>query len=72
MLALRRLSVFFDGMDVDIHGAVMPYLLKDHGLGRTTGVAGTIGSRTTFGMLIAALVGGSVTDRLGRRARHRR
>ncbi|GHH72688.1 MFS transporter [Kitasatospora indigofera] len=67
VLALCWLSVFFDGMDVNIYGAVMPYMLKDHGLGLTTGVAGTIGSWTTFGMLIGALVAGSVTDWLGRR-----
>ncbi|MGK5448414.1 MFS transporter [Streptomyces radiopugnans] len=68
VLALSWLAVFFDGMDVNIYGAVMPHMLDDPGLGLTPGSAGTIGSWTTFGMLIGALVTGNMTDWLGRRA----
>ncbi|MFI9340948.1 MFS transporter [Streptomyces sp. NPDC052773] len=67
VLALCWLAVFFDGMDVNIYGAVMPYMLDDPGLGLTAADAGTIGSWTTFGMLIGALLAGNVTDWLGRR-----
>ncbi|MER7175510.1 MFS transporter [Streptomyces mesophilus] len=67
VLALCWLAVFFDGMDVNIYGAVMPHMLDDPGLGLTPGTAGTIGSWTTFGMLIGALTAGNVTDWLGRR-----
>lgn len=67
VLGLCWLVVFFDGMDVNIYGAVMPHLLDDPDLGFTTSTAGTIGSWTTFGMLIGALGAGSVTDWLGRR-----
>ncbi|MER7498254.1 MFS transporter [Streptomyces pharetrae] len=67
VLALCWLAVFFDGMDVNIYGAVMPYMLDDAGLGMTAADAGTIGSWTTFGMLIGALLAGNVTDWLGRR-----
>ncbi len=67
VLALCWLAVFFDGMDVNIYGAVMPHMLDDPGLGLTPGSAGTIGSWTTFGMLIGALTAGNVTDWLGRR-----
>lgn len=67
VLALCWLAVFFDGMDVNIYGAVMPHMLEDDGLGLTTSTAGTIGSWTTFGMLIGALTAGNVTDWLGRR-----
>ncbi|MFF3455264.1 MFS transporter [Streptomyces sp. NPDC002730] len=67
VLALCWLAVFFDGMDVNIYGAVMPYMLDDPGLGLTPASAGTIGSWTTFGMLIGALVAGNITDWLGRR-----
>ncbi|MER6346783.1 MFS transporter [Streptomyces sp. NPDC001595] len=67
VLALCWLAVFFDGMDVNIYGAVMPYMLDDPGLGLTASDAGTIGSWTTFGMLIGALLAGNVTDWLGRR-----
>ncbi|GAA2405128.1 aromatic acid/H+ symport family MFS transporter [Streptomyces glaucosporus] len=68
VLGLSWLAVFFDGMDVNIYGAVMPHMLDDPGLGLTPGSAGSIGSWTTFGMLIGALVAGNVTDWLGRRA----
>ncbi|MFD9219210.1 MFS transporter [Streptomyces sp. NPDC060064] len=67
VLALCWLAVFFDGMDVNIYGAVMPHMLDDPGLGLTPASAGTIGSWTTFGMLIGALVAGNITDWLGRR-----
>ncbi|MGD1221664.1 MFS transporter [Streptomyces krungchingensis] len=67
VLALCWLAVFFDGMDVNIYGAVMPHMLDDPGLGLTPSTAGTIGSWTTFGMLIGALTAGNLTDWLGRR-----
>ncbi|MFE5299664.1 MFS transporter [Streptomyces sp. NPDC056632] len=67
VLALCWVAVFFDGMDVTIYGAVMPHMLDDPGLGLTPASAGTIGSWTTFGMLIGALTAGTVTDWLGRR-----
>ncbi|MGP4092519.1 MFS transporter [Streptomyces sp. KR55] len=67
VLALCWLAVFFDGMDVNIYGAVMPHMLDDTGLGLTPATAGTIGSWTTFGMLIGALTAGNLTDWLGRR-----
>ncbi|MFJ9409687.1 MFS transporter [Streptomyces sp. NPDC101393] len=67
VLALCWLAVFFDGMDVNVYGAVMPHMLDDPGLGLTPGAAGSIGSWTTFGMLIGALGTGTLTDWLGRR-----
>ncbi|GAB7030279.1 aromatic acid/H+ symport family MFS transporter [Streptomyces sp. NPDC021749] len=67
VLALCWLAVFFEGMDVNVYGAVMPRMLDDPGLGLGPATAGTVGSWTTLGMLVAALVIGPVTDRLGRR-----
>ncbi|MFE1177273.1 MFS transporter [Streptomyces sp. NPDC058773] len=67
VLALCWLAVFFDGMDINIYGAVMPHILDDHGFGLTPDGAGSIGSWTTFGMLIGALAAGNLTDWLGRR-----
>ncbi|WP_223775042.1 aromatic acid/H+ symport family MFS transporter [Streptomyces sp. 135] len=67
VLALCWLVVFFDGMDVNIYGAVMPHLLDDEGFGFSTSTAGTIGSWTTFGMLIGALGCGTLTDWAGRK-----
>lgn len=67
VLALCWLAVFFEGMDVNIYGAVVPHLLDDPTLGFTPSTAGTVGSWTTFGMLIGALTAGNLTDWLGRR-----
>jgi MFS transporter, AAHS family, benzoate transport protein len=67
VLALCWLAVFFEGMDVNIYGAVVPHLLDDPALGFTESTAGTVGSWTTFGMLVGALTAGNLTDWLGRR-----
>ncbi|WP_327278997.1 MULTISPECIES: MFS transporter [unclassified Streptomyces] len=67
VLALCWLVVLFDGMDVNVYGAVMPRMLADPGLGLTSATAGTVGSWTTFGMLIGALAAGNLTDWTGRR-----
>jgi hypothetical protein len=66
VLALCWPAVFFDGMDVNIYGAVMPHMLDDTGLGLTQASADTIGSWTTFGMLVGALTAGNLTDWSGR------
>ncbi|MEU8668992.1 aromatic acid/H+ symport family MFS transporter [Streptomyces anulatus] len=67
VLALCWLVVFFDGLDVTVYGAVMPYMLDDTAFGLDASAAGRIGSWTTFGMLIGALTAGSITDWIGRR-----
>ncbi|MGW5336441.1 MFS transporter [Streptomyces bauhiniae] len=67
VVALCWLAVFFDGMDVNIYGATIPHLLADKSLGFSPALAGTIGSWTTFGMLVGALAAGTLTDWLGRK-----
>ncbi|BAG21076.1 MULTISPECIES: MFS transporter [Streptomyces] len=67
VLALCWLLVFFDGLDVTVYGAVMPYMLDDTAFGLDAAAAGRIGSWTTFGMLIGALAAGTITDWIGRR-----
>ncbi|MCD9903774.1 MFS transporter [Streptomyces sp. MT29] len=67
VLALCWLVVFFDGLDVTIYGAVMPYMLDDTAFGLDASAAGRIGSWTTLGMLIGALTAGNITDWIGRR-----
>ncbi|MBR7679029.1 MFS transporter, partial [Streptomyces daliensis] len=39
VLGLCWMAVFFDGMDVNIYGAVMPHLLDDGSLGLTESTA---------------------------------
>jgi AAHS family benzoate transporter-like MFS transporter len=67
VLALCWTAVFFDGFDVMVYGAALPYLLDDPHFGLGAATAGTIGSWTTFGMLLGALGCGTLTDGLGRR-----
>ena len=67
VLALCWLALLFDGFDLFMYGAVLPDLLADRQFGLTEGLAGTLGSVATFGMLIGALCTGIVTDRWGRR-----
>ncbi|MFI8826918.1 MFS transporter [Streptomyces sp. NPDC053431] len=67
VLALCWAAVFFDGFDVMVYGAGLPYMLDDAAFGLDAATAGTIGSWTTFGMLIGALGCGSLTDGVGRR-----
>ncbi|MET9952972.1 MFS transporter [Streptomyces sp. NPDC006339] len=67
VLALCWAAVFFDGFDVMVYGAGLPYMLDDAAFGLDAATAGTIGSWTTLGMLLGALGCGSLTDGLGRR-----
>ncbi|MFF3322698.1 MFS transporter [Streptomyces sp. NPDC002889] len=67
VLAMCWLVVMFDGMDLNLYGAVMPHMMADKELGLTPSTAGTIGSWTTLGMLIGALAAGNLTDWAGRR-----
>ncbi|MFG3347077.1 MFS transporter [Streptomyces sp. NPDC048018] len=67
VLTLCWAAVFFDGFDVMVYGAGLPYMLDDPAFGLDAATAGTIGSWTTFGMLLGALGCGSLTDGVGRR-----
>ncbi|WP_249416843.1 MFS transporter [Streptomyces sp. TS71-3] len=67
VIGLCWVAVYFDGMDVNIYGAVMPHLLDDESLGLTTASAGTVGSWATLGMLVGALTTGTLADWLGRK-----
>ncbi|MCR6484918.1 MFS transporter [Amycolatopsis sp. OK19-0408] len=65
--ALCWVLVLLDGLDLFVYGATLPGVLADKSFGLTAVGGGTIGSLTTFGMMLGALGAGILTDRTGRR-----
>jgi MFS transporter, AAHS family, benzoate transport protein len=67
VVALCALVVVAEGYDLIVFGALLPSLLTEAGWGLDAASAGTIGSLVYIGMLVGALAGGRLCDRLGRR-----
>lgn len=69
VVALSTIVLVFDGYDLVVYGTVLPTLLKDPTqLGAITpGQAGTLGSYALIGVLVGALVAGTLGDLIGRR-----
>jgi AAHS family benzoate transporter-like MFS transporter len=67
VVGLCWLAVLFDGLDMFIYGSVLPHLLETGTFGLTANQAGDLGSYATFGMLVGALVAGTIADRVGRK-----
>jgi AAHS family benzoate transporter-like MFS transporter len=65
--ALCWVIVVFDGYDLIVYGTVLPQLLVEPGWGLTKSGAGLLGSLAFAGMLIGAVLAGTVSDRIGRR-----
>jgi MFS transporter, AAHS family, benzoate transport protein len=65
--ALCGFAVGFDGYDLIVYGTVVPALLEYQAWGLTPERVGVIGSYAIIGMLIGALLAGTVTDVIGRR-----
>jgi AAHS family benzoate transporter-like MFS transporter len=65
LLLWSALIIIFDGYDLVIYGVVLPTLMKDWGLSALQ--AGLLGSCALLGMMVGALVFGSLSDRIGRR-----
>ncbi|MDH6438278.1 MFS family permease [Streptomyces sp. SAI-144] len=59
--------MLFDGLDMFIYGSVLPHLLETRTFGLTADQAGDLGSYATSGMLVGALVAGTIADRIGRK-----
>jgi MFS transporter, AAHS family, benzoate transport protein len=59
--------VVFDGYDLIVYGTVLPRLLTEPGWGQTVAGAGLLGSLAFAGMLVGAVLAGTMSDRLGRR-----
>jgi AAHS family benzoate transporter-like MFS transporter len=65
VVALCGLAIAFDGYDLVVYGTTVPSLLEEWAISPTQ--AGQIGSYALIGMLLGALLVGTVTDTLGRR-----
>jgi MFS transporter, AAHS family, benzoate transport protein len=65
VVAVCSLSITFDGYDLVVYGTTIPSLLKEWGIGPAQ--AGAIGSYALIGMLLGALLVGTIADRIGRR-----
>jgi len=69
VVSLALVGLIFDGYDLVVYGAVVSTFLRDAShLGVVTpAIAGQLGSYALFGVLVGALLAGSVGDVLGRR-----
>jgi AAHS family benzoate transporter-like MFS transporter len=69
IVGLATLGLIFDGYDLVVYGAVVPLLLRNPAeIGPVTpALAGVLGSYALTGVLVGALIAGSVGDFLGRR-----
>ncbi len=65
--ALCGFAVGFDGYDLIVYGTVIPSLLAYEPWGLSPERVGLIGSYAVIGMLVGALLAGTVTDIIGRR-----
>jgi MFS transporter, AAHS family, benzoate transport protein len=69
VVALALVGLIFDGYDLVVYGACVSTFLRDPShLGPVTpAIAGQLGSYALFGVLVGALLAGSVGDIIGRR-----
>jgi len=69
IVGLATIGLMFDGFDLVVYGTVVSTFLRDPTqIGAVTPeLAGTLGSYALFGVLVGALLAGSVGDVLGRR-----
>src|SRR5262245_61710022 len=69
IVALATVGLIFDGYDLVVYGTVVSTFLRDPSqIGAVTpSIAGALGSYALVGVLVGALLAGSVGDILGRR-----
>ena len=69
IVALATVGLIFDGYDLVVYGTVVSTFLRDPlQIGAVTpSMAGALGSYALIGVLVGALLAGSVGDILGRR-----
>ena len=67
VMSLARVGLLFDGYDLVVYGACVSTFLGDPTQLVTPAIAVQLGSYALFGVLVGALLAGSVGDILGRR-----
>ncbi len=69
IMSLATVGLIFDGYDLVVYGTVVSTFLRDpsHVGAVTPAIAGALGSYALIGVLVGALLAGSVGDILGRR-----
>src|SRR5947199_7624223 len=69
IVALATMGLIFDGYDLVVYGTVVSTFLRDpsHIGNVTPAIAGALGSYALVGVLVGALLAGTVGDILGRR-----
>jgi MFS transporter, AAHS family, benzoate transport protein len=69
IVSLATVGLVFDGYDLVVYGTVVPLFLRDPDqIGEVTpAAAGALGSYALIGVLVGALLAGSVADVIGRR-----
>ncbi|WP_430140756.1 MFS transporter [Neobacillus pocheonensis] len=67
IFAICWFSIFTEGYDLGIYGAVLPALLEDKQWSMTAIQAGAIGSYVLVGMILGAVIIGTLTDLIGRK-----
>jgi MFS transporter, AAHS family, benzoate transport protein len=69
VVGIATVGLVFDGYDLVVYGTVVPIFLRDPAqIGQVSpAVAGALGSYALIGVLVGALIAGSVGDILGRR-----
>ena len=69
VVGLATLGMIFDGYDLVVYGAVVPTFLRDPSqIGHVSpAMAGALGSYALVGVLVGALLAGTVGDIIGRR-----
>jgi len=65
LLFWGALIMVFDGYDLTVYGAVVPIIMKEWNI--TAVETGMIGSYALMGMMLGALIFGTIADRIGRK-----
>jgi AAHS family benzoate transporter-like MFS transporter len=65
LLFWGALIMVFDGYDLTVYGAVVPIIMKEWNL--TAVETGMLGSYALMGMMLGALIFGTIADRIGRK-----